>query len=30
MGWLLSSTTETAIVEKPADENEYAGHRHHH
>jgi hypothetical protein len=30
MGWLLSSTTETAIVEKPADEDEHAGHHHYH
>jgi chaperonin GroEL len=29
MAWLTSSTTETAIVEKPADEDEH-GHGHHH
>jgi hypothetical protein len=29
MGWLLSSTTDTAIVEKPADEDEHAGHHYH-
>jgi hypothetical protein len=29
MAWLTSSTTETAIVEKPADDDEH-GHGHHH
>jgi hypothetical protein len=28
-GWLESRTTETAIVDKPADEDEH-GHGHHH
>jgi chaperonin GroEL len=30
MAWLISDTTETAIVEKPADEDEHAGHHHGH
>jgi chaperonin GroEL len=30
MTWLASGTTETAIVEKPADEDEHAGHHHGH
>jgi chaperonin GroEL len=30
MTWLTSGTTETAIVEKPADEDEHAGHQHGH
>jgi hypothetical protein len=30
MGWLLSSTTETAVVEKPADADADHGHGHHH
>jgi chaperonin GroEL len=28
MAWLMSNTTETAVVEKPADEEEH-GHGHH-
>jgi hypothetical protein len=28
--WLTSDSTETAIVDKPADEDEHAGHTHHH
>jgi hypothetical protein len=28
--WLTSSTTETAVVDTPADEVEHAGHGHHH
>jgi len=30
MRGLQSRTTETAIVEKPADEDEHAGHHHGH
>jgi hypothetical protein len=30
MGWLLSSTTEMAIVEKPADEEDDHHHGHAH
>jgi chaperonin GroEL len=28
--WLQSNTTETAVVEKPAEEDEDAGHHHGH
>jgi hypothetical protein len=28
--WLQFSTTETAVVDKPEDEDEYAGHHHGH
>jgi chaperonin GroEL len=30
MAWLTSTTTETAIVDKPAEEDEHAGHHHGH
>jgi hypothetical protein len=30
MPWLISSTTETAVVDKPADEDEHAGRHHGH
>jgi hypothetical protein len=26
--WLTSTTTETAVVDKPAEEDEHAGHHH--
>jgi chaperonin GroEL len=30
MAWLTSSTTETAIVDKLAEEDEHGGHHHGH
>jgi chaperonin GroEL len=30
MAWLTSDTTETAIVEKPAEAEDDHGHGHHH
>jgi hypothetical protein len=30
MAWLTSTTTETAVVEKPAEEADDHGHGHHH
>jgi chaperonin GroEL len=29
-GWLQSKTTDTAVVDKPAEEDEHVGHHHGH